>query len=310
MAGCGYVGEPLPPSLNIPARITDLAAIQRGGRIIAQFSVPELTTENKPIPGPVKLDLRAGTAEHFEELSWSMDAKRIAPAPAANGIARYEIPAAEWIGKPVILGVRAEAGNRKSGAWSNFVTVSVIAAPATPADVTPAATADGIKITWRGQGTQFRVFRKPEGSKEFALAATVEKPEWTDAEIEYGKQYTYMVQAVTSAGEGKVAESELSEEKIIKPVDTFPPATPAGLNATVGPASIELSWDPNTEPDLAGYRIYRAAGGSGFEKLADVPPVPAYSDKAIQKDVAYRYAVSAIDRAGNESQRSPVAEAK
>jgi hypothetical protein len=310
MTGCGYVGEPLPPSLNIPARITDLAALQRGSRIIAQFSVPTLTTETKAIPEPVKLDLRVGPAEHFEEFSWSVNAKRIAAPPTDGGMARYEIPAAEWIGKPVILGVRAVAGNGKSGAWSNFVTVSVIAAPATPTEVTPSATAEGVKVTWRGQGTQFRVFRMPEGSTEFELAATVEKPEWVDPAIEYGKQYTYMVQAVTGAGEGKVAESELSEEKAIKPVDTFPPATPSGLNATAGPASIELSWDPNTEPDLAGYRVYRATGGGAFEKLVDVPPVPAYSDKAIQKDTAYRYAVSAVDRAGNESQRSAVAEAK
>ncbi|HJZ96915.1 MAG TPA: hypothetical protein VKE70_10450, partial [Candidatus Solibacter sp.] len=77
-----------------------------------------------------------------------------------------------------------------------------------------------------------------------------------------------------------------------------------------GPASNELSWDPNTEPDLAGYRVYRAIGGGQFEKLADLSPVPAYSDKAIQKGVEYRYAVTALDRAGNESQKSTPATAQ
>ena len=30
LAGCGYIGDPLPPLLNIPARVTDLTAVQRG----------------------------------------------------------------------------------------------------------------------------------------------------------------------------------------------------------------------------------------------------------------------------------------
>jgi fibronectin type 3 domain-containing protein len=179
-----------------------------------------------------------------------------------------------------------------------------------PADVNTVATAEGVKVTWRGQGTQFRVFRKPEGAADFALAATVEKNEWVDPEIEYGKQYVYLVQTVATVGEGKIAESDLSAESTLTPKDTFPPAAPAGLHATIGPASIELSWDPNPEPDLAAYRVYRAVAAGAFEKLADLSPVPAYSDKAIQKDVAYRYAVTAVDRAGNESQRSTIAEAR
>jgi hypothetical protein len=310
LAGCGYVGEPLPPLANVPERITDLAAIQRGDRIIAQFRVPLLTTEGKPIPGPVKLDLRAGTASHFEEVSWSADARRIPAGAIANGIARYEFSAGEWTGKPVILGVRAEAGNGKPGAWSNFATLPVVAAPPTPAEVKAVATAEGVRLTWRAEGSEFRVFRKPEAATDFALAATANKPEWTDPEIEYGKQYTYLVQSVVELGDKKLAESDLSSEVTIKPIDTFPPATPAGLQATTGPASIELSWDPNTEPDLAGYRVYRSAGGGAFEKVVDLLPVPAYSDKAIQKETAYRYQVSAVDRAGNESPRCPVVDAR
>ncbi len=78
----------------------------------------------------------------------------------------------------------------------------------------------------------------------------------------------------------------------------------------MGPNSIELAWDPNTEPDLSGYRIYRSAAGGPFEKLADVQPVPSYSDKSAKKDTAYRYQISAMDRAGNESPRSAPADAQ
>ena len=310
LAGCGYVGEPLPPLANVPERITSLAAVQRGGKIIAQFTIPLLTTENKPIPGPARLDLRAGPAEPFDENDWAAHAKQIPPpANAPNGIARYEIPAAEWTGKDVILAVRMVAGNGKAAGWSNFVVVPMQPAPEKPAGVTATATANGVRVTWRAQGPQFRVFRKPEGAADFALAATVDRPEWVDAEAEFGKRTTYLVQTVVTLGEDKFAESDLSDEVTLAPADTFPPAAPTGLRATAGPASIEVSWEASPENDLASYRVYRSVGGGAFEKIAELPPVPSYSDKAAEQGKSYRYQVTAVDRAGNESQRSAAAEA-
>ena len=45
VTGCGYVGDPLPPALNIPVPVADLNAVQRGDQIIIQFTVPQMTTE-------------------------------------------------------------------------------------------------------------------------------------------------------------------------------------------------------------------------------------------------------------------------
>src|ERR1035437_1164645 len=126
LAGCGYVGDPLPPLANIPPPGSDLAALQRGGRIIVQFTGPAKTTEGHPIPPPLRLDLRSGAADQFEENQWAAGARQIPPGAMANGVARYEIPAADWIGKEVIFGVRAVAGNGKQSRWSNFVVVPVV----------------------------------------------------------------------------------------------------------------------------------------------------------------------------------------
>src|SRR5664279_1957317 len=104
LAGCGYVGDPLPPLANIPPKVSDLAALQRGDRIIVQFTVPTRTTEGHPIPPPVHMDLRAGPAEPFNEVQWAAAARQIPPSAATNGIARYEVPAAGWTGKDVIFG--------------------------------------------------------------------------------------------------------------------------------------------------------------------------------------------------------------
>lgn len=307
LAGCGFVGDPLPPLANVPPRVTDLAAIQRGGRIIVQCSVPAKTTEGHPIPSPVRLDLRAGTAaERFDENEWAAAARQI-PGAMENGMARYEIPAADWTGKEVIFGVRVDAGNGKQSGWSNFVVVPVVAPPEKPAVAAPVVTEQGIHLTWQARGTEFRVLRKIDDG-EYATVATVKTPEWTDAGTEFGKRYTYLVQSIVDLGNSKQAESDLSAEASVVPRDIFPPAAPKGVQASNAPNSIELNWERNTEDDLNGYRVYRAEGNGALEKIADVSVVPSYSDRKVEHGKTYRYAITALDQAGNESARSATIE--
>ena len=84
--GCGYTGDPLPPLANIPARVLDLAAIQRGGRIMVQFTVPPRTTEGVAIKTPLKLDLRIGTAEPpFSQEAGPLTPHRSPQAPSTTG---------------------------------------------------------------------------------------------------------------------------------------------------------------------------------------------------------------------------------
>ncbi len=302
LAGCGYVGEPLPPLANIPPKVSDLAALQRGGHIILQFTVPARTTEGHPIPPPLRLDLRAGTAEHFEEAQWAAAARQIPPGEMANGVARYEIPAADWTGKEVIFGVRVAAGNGKQSDWSNFVVVPVVPPPDKPSGVATSVTPQGVRLTWQARGTEFRVLRKT-GEGAYSVVASVPTPEWTDTATEVGKRYVYLVQTIAKLGNGKEAESELSDEAAIVPQDMFPPAVPKGLQASIAPNSIELNWERNTEEDLSGYRVYRAEGNGTLEKIADVTAVPSYSDRKVEHGKSYRYAIAAVDQAGNESAR-------
>jgi fibronectin type 3 domain-containing protein len=91
--------------------------------------------------------------------------------------------------------------------------------------------------------------------------------------------------------------------------DVFPPATPAGLQ-TVADAEahvIDLSWQPDTEPDLAGYMVYRREAGSGAPPVRISSPAqlaPSFRDTSTLPGHAYEYSVSAVDRDGNESPRS------
>jgi hypothetical protein len=314
LAGCGYVGDPLPPLANVPARVSDLAAMQRGGRIIVLFSVPAKTTEGHPIPPPLRLDLRAGTADPFEETQWAARARQVPPGSMAAGCdtktgqeacptARYEIPAADWTGKEVILGVRVGAGNGKQSGWSNFVVVPVVTPPEKPGGLATATTLEGVRLTWQARGTDFRVFRKTDDGG-YAPAANVQTPEWTDTATEFGKRYTYVVQVIVKLDHRKEAEGELSDEAWIIPRDIFPPAAPQGVQASSAPNSIELNWERNVEGDLNGYRVYRGEGNGAMEKVADVSAAPSYSDRRVEHGKTYRYAITAVDQAGNESPRS------
>jgi hypothetical protein len=304
--GCGYVGDPLPPLANVPAPITDLTAIQRSARIIVQFTLPTLTTEGIVIRSPLKIDLRAGSGkiEPFSAGAWEESAKPVpAAGPVENGHARLEVPTKDWTGQEVTLGVRVIGDNGKDSAWSNFVSLPVVPPPAAPASLAAQATAEGVRLTWQGGPGDYRIFRRAGKEPEFATVAEVQQDHWTDANSQFGTFYSYSVRRIVKLGNGREAESELSNTVTLTPADTFPPSAPASLRAIPAMGSIELSWERSPEADVAGYRVYRAIPGGSWERIAAVD-LPGFSDRTVEKGKTYRYAVTAIDRSGNESPRS------
>jgi fibronectin type 3 domain-containing protein len=111
------------------------------------------------------------------------------------------------------------------------------------------------------------------------------------------------------AGDGKETESEVSDTVTLTPKDVFPPAVPTGLHAIIGTRTVELSWDRDVEPDLAGYHLYRAEGDGQLTQVPAKLVAPSYSDHEVHAGGHYRYAVSAYDLTGNESARSAIIEA-
>ena len=308
-SACGYIAGPVPPLANIPARVHDLAAIQRGARIIAHFSVPQLTTEGVAIQSPVTFDFRVGEGRNpFDMAVWASHARQIGPPVQQNGLASYEIPCADWSGKEVILGVRVIGANGKDVGWSNLETVEVVAPPDKPANL-KAETADGgVRLTWQARGGHFRVLRSSANPPAYEIVATVTAPEWLDPHVEFGTPYTYLVQTFQPLANGKEAQSELSGAVPITPEAPAPPA-PQGLRAVPTPQSIELSWDANPDAEISGYRVDRAEGDGPFARLGDVEGVPSYSDRAVRRGVAYRYQVVAVGANGKPSPPSQAASA-
>ena len=136
-----------------------------------------------------------------------------------------------------------------------------------------------------------------------------------DSSIRFGQVYEYRAQRVARvAVEGKTLElaGELSAPMRVEALDIFPPAVPTGLAAvaTTGENgagnAIDLSWQPVTDADLAGYAVYRREGDGGWQRISPAGPMvpPAYHDSQVQPGHIYRYAVSSIDQGGHESARS------
>jgi predicted phage tail protein len=305
-AGCGYEGQPLPPLANVPGRVTALSATQRGSELVVQFTPPQLTTEGFPIKPPPTLDVRAGPApDPFNEQTWAEGASKLSAVPRPEGGSSYEMPVNQWAGKQLTVGVRAIGSKGKESPWT-FETVPVIPPPQPPSDLRAENTATGVHLSWNSPAGDFRIYRKT-GNADFMPAGDVSETSWTDKSSEFGQEYFYKVQAIVKEGDDRQAESELSPEVGIKPVDIFPPATPFAVQATAAPTSIEITWNSNTEPDLAHYRVYRSVSGGPFERVAEVD-LPAWSDRGVQAGKQYRYQVTAVDRSGNESPRSQAVE--
>ena len=298
LGGCGYVGDPLPPALNIPARVTDLAVVQRGDKLLFRFTTPGVTTEQLAVRSFDRLDLRIGPAAPSME-AWQSAATPVplsVPEPGAAVTA--EAPAATWRGREVMVAVRTAGHTGRESDWSNSVVLTPRAP--LPSPVAKAAPhAEGIQLQWQETpGAKYRVRKGTD------VIATVDRPSYLDTAAELGKSYTYDVQAFAG-----LVESEVSNPVTVTARDEFAPKAPSGLTVVAGAASIELAWERNTEPDLGGYRVYRAEAAADFTVLADAVEGLSYSDRQAESGKTYRYRVTAVDRSGNESEPSAVIEA-
>jgi fibronectin type 3 domain-containing protein/predicted small lipoprotein YifL len=116
------------------------------------------------------------------------------------------------------------------------------------------------------------------------------------AGLNYGRRYVY----VTTAEDGIGRSSPPSERLVVALLAG--PAAPSGLDAQAGDTEVRLKWEaPGSFLDgtpASGelrYVVLRAAGDGA---LAPVTPAPiastTFTDKGIENDIAYRYAVQAV----------------
>ena len=296
LSACGYVGPPMPPTLDIPVTVTDFRAWEYGENIEFEFTLPDKTTENLPLVRVRSIELRIGENEP--------DSKLVVLPVTKPGPVTGQVPAQTWIGKTVLLSVRATGPKGKASDWSNPASLAVIQPLAPPSAPKPQNVVQGVELTWTGSGPRYRIFRAEADGQPQQLAES-DGPRYMDETTAYGNRYRYQVQAIAAANQWSV----LSEPAEITPVDTFPPAVPEDLSAVPTPQSIELAWTRNTEPDFRGCNIFRSVDNGPFVMIAPLVEAPTYSDSKIESGKKYRYRVSAVDLTGNESAQSAPVEA-
>jgi hypothetical protein len=337
LSGCASPGPARPPSLHLPRRVTDLSAERTGDSVALRWTTPEKTTDGLKVP-------TALTAEICRQLvarSSPCTTVKSVPVHPGPSEATDALPGSLTSDPATLLTYRIAIlnDNGRSAGLSNQAFAAAGAAPRPVEHLRVTAVRNGAMIEWQPQPTTAFVdldrtlvqstLPQKRSTKQPHQIAGPSTP--TEIHLQAGKQaadpggtiepiakrgetYLYTAQRVRSiALSGHDLEIRSAPSPTITAImrDTFPPATPSGLAAVPGNGSIDLSWEPNTEPDLAGYIVYRqAVAGDGT--LTGAPtrlnpsliPAPAYGDLTAQPGQTYSYSVVAVDSTGNRSPAS------
>jgi hypothetical protein len=337
LPGCGTPGAPQPPSLNLADPVADLSATRNGDKVTLTWTMPKRNTDRTPIKSNVATHVcrREGTG------ACSQVGADVMVAPGGSGSFTDTLPDSIATGDARPASYFVELRNKKgrTAGLSNAATVLVGEAPRPVEGFKAEVRKQGIVLSWTADGekTAVRLDRKlltpPATKAEHGLLAPapealnatllvdegVDQGRAMDKTIRFGQSYEYRAQRVRRVDvNGKTLElaGELSQPVDVDAKDVFPPEVPAGLAAVAaagkngaGP-TIDLSWQPDTEADLAGYVVYRREGDGGWQRISPAMPVvePAFHDPQVQPGHRYEYAVSAVGKNGRESERSAAAQ--
>lgn len=318
------VAAPQPPSLKLPEPVTNLTVQRVGNQIDLRWTMPKRTTDNVLLEGGQTAEIwrRAGSGE-------SEKVGRVTLAPAVEASFADVLPAPLLSGAPRPLTYVVELENHagRSAGPSNAAYTAAGTAPAKIANLQARAQSDGIELNWAPtDGIEtvriHRVLveekppakegRKPQVPAEQVLEFTGEDRGMVlDQDAALDHVYAYTVQRVAKIALGNrnvEVDSAPSEPVTVNARDVFPPAVPQGLQAVADSDAhaIDLSWQPDSDADLAGYIVYRRKAGSGAVpvRISGAEPDPSFRDMKAEPGYEYEYSVSAVDKDGNESARS------
>lgn len=333
LTGCGVPGAPLAPSLGIPKPVSDLKAVRKGASVTLTWSAPEETSDGELIRKPGKMVVSrvlsgkegAGMAPFVVAVVPLLPTLKEQQPPTANDslVDLLKAPGGDF----VLYSVVAQSGSGKSAGRSNQPAIPLVPTPAAPQRVQAVAVAQGISLTWDQAWPPqnqtrlsaqyvYRIMRREQGTTAVSMVTQLnagnQAMAFIDTGIEWQKHYDYWITPVTlweGAGKKGEVEGEDSPVTSVFANDVFPPAAPTGLQAVAsglaGQPFIDLTWTPNTEPDLAGYNVYRHTGSEAPARInSNLIKTPSFRDLNVQPGVKYFYSVSAIDLRNNESGKS------
>lgn len=352
--GCGIASSPHPPSLQLPKPIRNLNAARIGNSVHLSWTVPGKTTDGINLRGPVQLQiyrrLKTGVPYQVKVVSSEPDKPGFyvdrLPSTLVSGSLR-----------PIFYYVVGVNRNGRSAGPSNTASALAGEGPPPVLNLSARMVERGVVLQWQSPGKQrpntsillsrtllTGVATAPHHTERQLSLAHSDEPSQQllqltaqpgdidpgmamDINVKVDRKYRY---TATRTRQLKIGDQWLraaSEPSIpidIATRDTFPPAAPTGLAAVPVAASlnggkieVDLSWSVNTEPDLAGYLVYRSivnvtpagqASGAAEQiapKDSSAPIVaPVFRDSHVEPGKSYKYSIVAIDHSGNRSERS------
>ena len=100
---------------------------------------------------------------------------------------------------------------------------------------------------------------------------------------------------IAGCGSSSTSPEEVTEAPLLPPTSV--------MITRAGDSNILITWDMSTQPTLAGYNVYRAAGNSTtFTKLNGTSvQTNQFMDTTTQYNVLYKFRVSSVSTRGVES---------
>ncbi len=325
-SGCGRKGQLQEPVPRVPQAVSDFRAVQQGQRLIFTWTAPVSYLSGAPLDlSSVEIRVMEIKGEGLSEKKASDSFMKYSRPLAERELGRLEAglnravlwPEMEKVtGRSYLFGLRTKA---RKGGWSeisNLVSVRLEVLPLPPSGLRAEVKEYQISLSWEPPATGldgqplagevfYNLYRDEAGEFRLLNSQPLTRPRFEDLNFSFGLTYRYLVRSVVSRS-GEYREGDDSEILEVRAVDVFPPAAPAEVRALSGVDGVTISWLPNPERDLAGYRVYRSKEGAGGEE----PPVlltpenlavPVFLDRSVEKNTGYVYSICAVDNAGNES---------
>jgi len=209
------------------------------------------------------------------------------------------------------------ATNQSAHSAALVVVPNGPAPSAPPGNVQATALDQAVRVSWTPITTAtdediagYLVKRKdPPGTGVWEPWATIEGPEigeYLDFPLQNGTLYEYRVLAMDTSQRYSGPSPTVSAT----PRDSIPPAKPVGVGAgpTEDVGRVRVYWLPVTDPDLAGYNVYRSltpGGQSDLDVSGTVPKIATeFVDMSASQGQTYYYTVKGFDTSLNLSPAS------
>lgn len=342
---CGKKGPIYPPQIRIPQKIKEFEVIQRGNRLILEWTNPTTYEDGNPLPEIDEVDIwlyeedsrSTGNGEPIGIEEFVREAKIIATInrtlfpwykkwkgrESPELCYFYGLTDDDLKSKRLVLSLRIKYRKRREAAFSDLKTIEPGICPLPPQRPRASVLTDRILLewdppqrninqTWPPIVRGYNIYRIEEDGlpRLLNLQKLRESNNGGDEDIIFGKVYRYFIRASATL-RPPYLESDDSDVLEILAEDVFPPAVPTGLMSVAGEDFISISWSENREEDLAGYRVWRRAEEEGEYILlnSDLIRENTYTDATVEKNKRYYYAITAQDTHGNESRKSePISE--